>query len=79
MHTGLIHHLIFAFAAAHTDELFDHHIVFERHIIMIASHTIRGLHFACHFTSGQRLSDGQASLQTCAISVGLAAPRSSSC
>jgi len=57
MHTGLIRHLIFASSVAHTDELSDPRIAFGRHIIMIASHAVRSLHFAYHFTSGQRLSD----------------------
>ena len=80
MHAGLIRHLIFAFcAAAHTVELFDPHVAFGRHIVMIAYQIIQGLHFACHFTLGQPLGDGQASLQTCAISEGSPSPRSSSC
>ena len=79
MHTGLIRHLIFAFgAAAHTVELSDPHVAFGRHIVMIAYRIIQGLHFACHFTLGQPLGDGLASLQTYAISEGLPSPRSSS-
>lgn len=79
--TGLAHHLIFVDAIAHTEELDDHRIARGRHI-MIAFHTADGslLHFAyCHFTLGWHLSDTQASLQTCALSAGLASPRSSGC
>ena len=89
MHTALNRHLIFAFChdatnavaatAARTVELYGPHVAFARHIVMIADQITQSHHFACRFTSGEPLSDGQASLQTYAISAGLTSPRSSSC